>query len=278
MDGCTALTSLVIWVLFCASRVSLSSTTGMTQPFKYSLSYLYSYCQTGGRLAFGTRNISYCTLHPAILEKFQTHVTLLQRVLGGIEKVGPLWGPHPPEFGGFILLLVIQLEQKKTQRIIFFFGVWGKYSGGSSTLIFLFFFILTKYILSHSSGTTHIGDVRVGLLRGPNGASLMIDGNLGLAPLVELFVLQLWTNATFFNNSFLFFFFFTRHAVTLSDHLRYWWFPWLSSWGFGAVCRTVRCSLWPCSYYTPFCKRSARKTSAFFSGTFFFVVKIHSKR
>lgn len=122
MDGCTALTSLVIWVLFCASRVSLSSTTGMTQPFKYSLSYLYSYCQTGGRLAFGTRNISYCTLHPAILEKFQTHVTLLQRVLGGIEKVGPLWGPHPPEFGGFILLLVIQLEQKKTQRIIFFFG------------------------------------------------------------------------------------------------------------------------------------------------------------
>lgn len=82
----------------------MSSTTGITQPFIFSLSYLYSTCNENkvcASAALGKNKSS---------KEALAHVALLQRVLGSVEEVGPVCCPDPLVLGGFVFLLVVQLK------------------------------------------------------------------------------------------------------------------------------------------------------------------------
>lgn len=110
------LTVLAISAFFIARRVFLSSTTGITQPFIISLSYLYS--TWGWNIGSKIREtlldfVKKKHLTHTYKEKAPTHITLLQGVLGSIDKVGSVCCPYPLVLGGFILLLVVKLKMEK---------------------------------------------------------------------------------------------------------------------------------------------------------------------
>lgn len=112
------LTVLAISLFFIARRVNLSSTTGITQPFIISLSYLYSTC--GGKIRAALLDVVEINNvnHTFSKEEAPTHIALLQGVLGSIEEVWSVCCPDPLVFRGFIFLLVVKLKLKRYVELI----------------------------------------------------------------------------------------------------------------------------------------------------------------
>lgn len=105
-------TSLASSAFFLHKTVSLSSTTGITQPFSISLSYLYSTCGcNNGRKCC---EILFLAVDGTYKVKATTHVALLQSVFGSVDKIRSVCCPDPFVLGGFILFLVVKLQMEKS--------------------------------------------------------------------------------------------------------------------------------------------------------------------